>query len=201
MKRIFFLFITLAFISTSCLKTKMCNVTITDNDAAWFPYSDDDTLIFSNQAGDEKIYTFEQRTEYADDEISDGATCHAESSQYVITNYSSNNQAYIGKYSIYKFADGDSIKTQVTIIFEGAGLVMFDANSDKLYNSNTGHELITLDSITINDSTYYNIYTLPATDTSGFFPMTNAKNIYLTQNKEIIRFETYEPSDVFSLIP
>jgi hypothetical protein len=183
-------------ILAGCQKTKTCNVELTAEDMNWFPYGAEDTLIFTNQKGNQDTLSFGERNTYTDDEVYDDQTCIAQATHYIFRNDSIGQRFLAGQYLIQRTDNRNT--TEGYFSFYDFRFFQFDIQSETIYSDYYSEELAVLDTLRVGDSLYEQVYHIPATDSALFAEGSQFPDIYLTKNLEIIRYDAQD-SLIFEL--
>jgi|GEM_PF-1471007 hypothetical protein len=201
MKRIFqlglFIFLGSIMLS-SCLKTKKCNIEITEK--SWFPYSVNDTVILHGDSTHINKLTFTEVIEFADDEISEQATCQASAVIGIHLTDTSDNTSVIGQYLLYKKESGNHTITQSSITFRQLDFYQLSIEDEEVFLAANQNPLERLDSLSIADSTYQNVYHISDQD-SARISYSYYSDIYFSETLQVLRYDIRESGEVFEISP
>jgi len=184
---------------SSCLKTKNCNIEITQEEKSWFPYDTSHLAVFESDSGNYDSVTFSPEFNYADGEISEGSTCQASSYFFMQTTDNSGQKYNLGRYLLYKQESQGSPIVQSSISFVDLELFQNSITDSELLVSVTGNPLETIDSLVVGDTTYRNVQHISDEDTARL-SFSQLKNIYFSENFRLIRYDIKSTEEVFELI-
>lgn len=191
--------IIVAIFTASCIKTKTCNLVITDEEKTWFVYDSSDTRYFENQNGDQISLKFSPIYSNADGEVSEDQWCKANAVSYINLKDSLGSEQTIGEYLLKKTEiQNNQLVFRSNIIFGDLKFVQGDYQDENLYLDRNGNALERLDSLAIGDSTYENVLTI-ATSDSMLFTNNQFKDIVFSEDFEILQFEIQD-SLVYDLV-
>jgi len=179
----------LGAIAGSCMKTKTCNLSISQAEKTWFVYDSLDTRFFENQTGDRIKLEFSRIFENADGEIPEDNWCHAEAVSFINLTDSLGNEQTIGEYLIKKTQiQNGQVVFRTNIILGDLKVVQADYLDENLVLDISGNSLKRMDSLAIGDSTYKDVLTIPDSD-SLLLTNNQFKDVVFSENFEILQFE------------
>ena len=188
--------IVLGVIAGSCIKTKTCNLSISNTEKEWFVYDSSDQRLYSNEANQKVRLAFSKIYTHADDEVLEGNTCRADAVSYINIIDSLGNESTIGQYLLLK--SGSSNSTQSLISLGDLEFFQNNYTDSNLRLSRSGNFLKRLDSLTVNDSVFENVLTIPDQDTSNY-TYNQFQNIWFSKNFEILKFKIRQSESAFEL--
>lgn len=198
-KRTIFGLVAIIFLAGSCIKTKNCNINIESEEKKWFPYDSTDQQIYRDQHNDLLTLKFSKIYMNVDGEIPEESRCQAEAFSYISMSETTGQWASLGYYLILKQDLADSISISSKISFGGLEFFQDDYLSVDLRLSRNAHLMKKLDTLTVNDSTYHDVYTIEPSDTTLFLHR-EFQNIWLTKDLKILKFKMQPDNSVFELV-
>lgn len=186
----------LGLIAGSCIKTKTCNLTLSNSEKSWFVYDSSDQRLYTNEKNQQLRLAFSPVYTHADDEVVEGNTCRANAVSYINIIDSLGNKSTIGQYLLLK--SGSSNSVQSLISFGDLEFFQNDYTDSNFRLSRSGNLLKRLDTLTVNDSVFENALTIPEQDTSHY-ALNQFQNIWFSENFEILKFKIRESETAFEL--
>ncbi len=184
---------------SSCLKTKNCNIEISEEEKTWIPYDDSQLAVFQSDSGNYDSITFSGMYNYADGEISEDNTCQASSYIFMRTTNNSGQRYDIGRYLIYKRENGGAPLTQAAITFVDMEFYLNSLDDETLLVSATSNPLETLDSLAVGDTLFRNVYHISAQDTAAL-SYSQLKDVYFSEDFRLVRYDIRSSQEIFELI-
>lgn len=191
--------VAIIFLAGSCIKTKNCNINIESEEKKWFPYDSTDQQIYRDQHNDLLTLKFSKIYSNADGEILEESRCQAEAFSYISMSENTGQWTPQGHYLILKQDLEDSTTISSQISFGGLKFFQDDYLSEDLRLSRNAHLMKILDTLTVNDSTYHDVYTIDPSDTTLFMHR-EFQNIWLTKDLKILKFKMQPDNSVFELV-
>lgn len=187
-----------SMIMSSCLKTKNCNIEITESEKAWLPYDTNDMVTFLGDSGNVNQLTFSQVFEYADGEVSEQSTCQASAIMYINLTDTSDKTDLIGQYLLYKKESGNSAVIQSSISFRTLDFYQSSIDDEEIFLSANRRPLEILDSLMISDSIYRHVYHISSED-SARISYSYYSDIFFSENLRILRYDIRESGEVYEI--
>ncbi len=187
------------FSLSGCLKTKTCNLEVTADERAWFPYDTTDLVTLETDSGNVHKLTFSEVYEFADDEVAEESSCQSGAVFYVNLTDTAGNTNAAGQYLLHKKENGEGGVLRSSITWFDLNFYQRNLDDEALYLSANGNPLETLDTITIGDSLHENIYHISADDTARL-SYSQFKDIYFSEQLEILRYDIRETNEVFEMV-
>ncbi len=183
----------------SCLKTKTCNIEISEEEKSWIPYNESQLAVYQSDSGNYDSITFSGMYNYADGEISEGNTCQASSYIFMQTTNSSGQPYNIGRYLLYKRENGGAPLTQAAVTFVDIEFYLSSLDDENLLVSATSNPLETLDSLAVGDTVFRNVYHISSQDTATL-SYSQLKDVYFSEDFRIVRYDVRSSQEIFELI-
>jgi len=198
-KRTIFGLVAIILLAGSCIKTKNCNINIGSEEKKWIPYDSTDQQIYRDQHNDLLTLRFSKIYSNADGEIPEESRCQAEAFSYIRMSDTIGEWIPIGYYLILKQDLEDSTSISSKISFGQLEFFQEDYLSEELRLSSNAHLMKKLDTLTVNDSTYHDVYTIEPADTNLFLHQ-EFQNIWLTKDLKILKFKMRPDNSLFELV-
>ncbi|MGM0567414.1 MAG: hypothetical protein ACQESX_11690 [Bacteroidota bacterium] len=187
------------FSLSGCLKTKNCNLEVTPEERAWFPYDTTDLVKLETDSGNVHQLTFSEVYEFADDEVSEEVNCQSGAVFYVNLTDTAGNTNAAGQYLLHKKESGDGSVLRSSITWFDLNFYQNNLDDEALYLSTNGNPLEVLDTISIGDSLHENVLHISADDTARL-SYSQFKDIYFSEQLEILRYDIRGTNKVFEMV-